>query len=218
VTTDAGIKRVTQSESELIATGTALRHARLHGDHLYYTDSGGVWRAPKDGGKRLSLASGVYPDGLAVDDSFVYWISSANQSVSRLSIARKLGEPEEIAPDEAIETAAGVLVDQTRVFWVRKTAGAERAIVAAPKQGGTPAVIASPKLLEGPIWQTSDKLYYARSAGNRRPGALLEQPKAGGPARQLGRGTLSVQALVAGPSELFWLDGTERALLNEPLR
>jgi hypothetical protein len=221
VTTDSGIKRLEGDQLDLIATGTSLANLALHGEHVYYTDQGGLWRAPKAGGKHQSLATSVSAGAIAVDGEHVYWLSVEHKRVSRLGLVQGTPDaPEAIATEQELDPGAGILVDAARVYWVRKaTTGSAHEIVAAPKAGGgAPAVIASPKLITGRITMGPEHLYYARGAGPHRPGAILEQPKAGGAPRAFGHGAISPLALTIESDAAYWLDDRERLLASAPLR
>jgi sugar lactone lactonase YvrE len=84
--------------------------------NLAVENSGRVMKAPLDpnAGKPTTLATGGRPQGVAVDETNVYWTDSASQSVQRVPLAG--GTPTTLAKAQVGPLA--ITVDAANLYWV----------------------------------------------------------------------------------------------------
>jgi len=196
----------------------------LDAENVYWPnwDSGQVQTGSKAaGGQVTTLASAQSgPDGIAVDDLYVYWPNGGTGEIRR--IAKAGGNPQTLVSNESAPVS--IAVDSAAAFWVATTTGVVRKV---NKGGGSYAYDVS----TGPAGSEEtaiglDATYVYWSAGGAS-GQVLRALKTGGGAYPLATGQLYPGRLAVDDAGIYWVnkgggevskmrkDGTELRVLAD---
>ncbi|HEX8794314.1 MAG TPA: hypothetical protein VF765_25395, partial [Polyangiaceae bacterium] len=160
---------------------------------VYWTDpsSATVEKAPLGGGAVTTLFSSAAPGDIAVDATSVYWAWQSGVSMGPLGGGTQTTLAGASQP-------AGIAVDATFVYW-----SDQASISRAPIGGGTVTTLVSGGTTWGPVTIDATNLYVLD-----RGGSLVSVPLAGGSAKTLWSGTLSIaaQSLASDATSLYWPD------------
>ena len=174
---------------------------------------GSIVRSALDGSNVEPLAEGlVYPRGIALDESNVYFVSASEETLYRLP--KSGGTPVAIAtglydPGPPVVDESGLYV-RTRERSDDPT-GTD-AIVRADRDGGGAEVVASERFGIGALGVHEGFVYYTRSGGfvscDRPSGVVRRVATGGGAARDIAVEQSDPSHLVAGPSGIFFANGS----------
>jgi hypothetical protein len=133
----------------------------LSPEHVYWTSrlaagAGLVGRTSRVDSASEPIASGLNnPSGIAVDDTFVYWVD--DDGLHRCPLTGTCAEPGAITPlfDHLSGSDGELRIDETHAFW-NETDGISR----APKAGGAVGLIASGYSYTAGLALTADYVYF----------------------------------------------------------
>jgi sugar lactone lactonase YvrE len=160
------------------------RHIALDGDYVYFGDTtaGSVFRAPKNGGPVIPIATAQNsPQGIAVDTTRVFWTENTG-TVHSCPLAG-CGAPDTLATTEGI--TYGIALDASFVYWGTDVASA--VVRRREKTAASPAeTIASAQDYVIDIAVDDSHVYWTNSGGS-----VARAPKlAGATAQTLAPGEL----------------------------
>lgn len=144
---DGRIVRVSKSAGGLQVLASSLEapgDLRVAGDQIYfstigthdygaYNNDGAIWRMPKDGSTppvRLAKDQ-LHPAGMAVDFSYVYWVTDYGGQVMRCALAGCDQKPDVLYADQNVPRS--IVVDDAWLYWTNQQG---TNVVRAPKNGG----------------------------------------------------------------------------------
>ncbi len=143
-------------------------------------DLGGSTCEPLPGVR--TLAADQAPVGLALDETYAYWIESSPQPpgegglppawIMKAPLAG--GAPTTLAPAVA-DNLYDIQVDSTDVYWV-DWVGVER----VPKDGGMVSTVVAATVLANQFWMEVDSTNVYWTIGDGNAGLLMKQDKSGG--------------------------------------
>lgn len=118
---------------ETLATGVTGTGLAIDADHLYFSSEYRLWKMPKAGGAPQPITGEIWdtPQGLAVDETHIYWQSYSAESVHRASLTS--GIPEVVASDLGT-SPQWLVLDAARVYF--PTDGTPTSVLSVPKTGG----------------------------------------------------------------------------------
>jgi hypothetical protein len=163
--------------------------------------NGTVMRAPRCGGPSITLASGqLTPVAVAVDATGVYWVNSDGLSGSVMAIQGG-------APRILVAQAQGptdIAVDATRVYFTTGSLGyGSGSLMAVPKAGGTPQILAQGTDDFDAIAIDATSAYWGT-----RTGDVQKVPLAGGTPQTLAAGQgASVYDIAVDAANVYWTAG-----------
>jgi hypothetical protein len=131
----------------------------LDDNAVYWTNfgDGSVHSVPKLGGQdRILAANQGSPGGIAADQDAVYWSSFSGGFIS----AMRKGETPRLLSSQHAELAAAVALDANHVYWITNALGTGK-VVAVPKTGGPPVVLACGLRNGHAIAVDRDHVYYS---------------------------------------------------------
>jgi hypothetical protein len=124
--------------------------------------------------------------GLLAESAILRFSAREQSSGARLSpVARSKGE------------VSNITLDERFVYWADRFEGT---IVAAPKEGGDPRVLASGRQLPGDVIADGGTLYWVEERSN----SLWTLPKGGGAPRQIAQDFAGFAGLTSGAGSLWW--------------
>lgn len=173
---------------------------------VYWTrrEDGAIRRVPKAGGAVASFVEGeADPRAIATGGGDVVW-ATMNGSIRRR--ARTGGPIATVATDPGVVKA--IALDDSRVYWLAYGGGRAR-VVAAPREGGAPIVLASMSgMLPADLALDEGSVYWSACDGDDV--TVMRASKQGGPATVMSRVARSRAAGIAvlGNRVLFAVDGT----------
>lgn len=159
-----------------------------------------------DLGKTIALSDRGRPQGLALDETFVYWADAASGTV--LKVAKKGGAALPIATNQA--SPSGVAVSEDAICWTNTGDGTVRK---APLAGGPSVTLASAQASPRSVTIAHDNVYFTTEGwpmrvplGGGDPVALKATNGAEIPLGQGGvQGITSDGTLIyAAPYQLLW--------------
>jgi hypothetical protein len=164
-------------------------------------DPGGAMTPIEDGDRCAAsscqpvvLATGQNsPEGLAVDDTSVYWTTS-DGNVMKVSIDG--GSPTTLASGQ--RAPSGIAIDANNVYWVNSISLGQ--VMAVPIVGGTPRVLAEHQGRPRKLAVDGGQLYWTNSG----TGAVMTLPVTGGTPVLLASGQGTPVAIAVGSRMLYW--------------
>lgn len=189
---------------EVLADEQLYPHAvAIGGQSVYFTTDYDVRRVPLAGGQVQVLAEELRPSVIAVDESHVYWASSASGAgVRRMPLAG--GEPVTFATEDE---AADLLLDTDNAYWTTASAVKKQS-----KSGSVAVVLADTSASRGAAL-SGDYLYWVHDS-------VVERVTKDGLKREkvVDTGPLP-QGVAADATTVYFATGygqVMRAALNEP--
>ncbi len=176
--------------------------------NLYWTDysngngASAVMQAPIRGGAPVTLASGGFPEGIAVDAAYVYWIDELG-TVKKVPIGG--GTPVTIASGgttpiwiavDAPPVAGGLA---TYAYWTDEGTGT---VMKVPVGGGTPTTLASGQSGPGALVLDSENVYWCDAWG----GTIMKVPTGGGAVTTLVTGLQSPSGIAVDAKNVYYTD------------
>ena len=186
----------TGATSGTLAQGEARPHLIAVGHSLvFWSDDadGSVHAVPKAGGPATTLVSGGIgglPSSLVADGDVVDW--AAGDTI--LSASGPTSEPAVLFQQPG--DVGALAVDATSLYWLEPGTGS---VVAAPKAGGTPVVLAAGEALAGGIAVEQGVVYFTTGA------AIRTVPAAGGPVTTLAPAAATGAIAVSG-GQVAWIE------------
>jgi hypothetical protein len=125
-------------EARPTAPNGAYTTLAMQGDTLYYTRytdlDGAVLRMPKTGGGEEVFVGGqIYPAGLAVDATHVYWSGFSEMGIQRVPLTGGTPELFNLSP----WVRQGLTMDNDYVYWLQESSGTAARVGRRLKQGGS---------------------------------------------------------------------------------
>lgn len=112
--------------------GSAPAHIALGQNNVYWVTGGVVFKGPKSGDSSQTLAEfDAESDGIAVDDSYVYWTSLDNMGTVR-RVSKAGGDMKVLV--QGLVAPRGIAVDANYVYF---TVQGDGIVERVPKDGGT---------------------------------------------------------------------------------
>jgi hypothetical protein len=212
---DGGIMRVPVGGGAVteLATGQGTpRRVLVDTTNVYWTDSddGTIMKTAKTGvSPPTSLGTTTSPSGLAIDDTYVYFSSTTDSSISRAPIAggptMNVGTP----PVEG-QYPIRLAVDGTNVYATGNTGGS---VTQVPKGGGSFTVLASGKSYPGGLAIDSKYVYFAENALD---GGVFKVPIGGGMVTQLASGQATPGQVAVDAEFVYWANATDGTIMRVP--
>ena len=118
------------------------RYLALDADHVYWSDlDGPIMRAAQGAaGGAEPVAMGTAPEGIAVDDAYVYWTEPSRGAVVRANKVGGVVETIATGQDQPVQ----ILVDGDFVYWTNTSDYGPGAVMRVRKDGSSaPAVLAT---------------------------------------------------------------------------
>jgi hypothetical protein len=203
----------------VISTGTAPGPPVVDAKYVYWADAqqsgdGGILRAPLSGGSPVSLAAFLdHPNSVAVDSSFVYWVTysvTAPNYGGVFKVPVDGGATIPLVPTQ--QGATWVLVNSTNVYWDDH---GDNEINRANLDGTDATIIAGmTQQVAGPLQMTLDatNLYWA-SRGN---GQVQAGPLFGASVAMLSTGSDPIGVAV-NSTAIFWANYGDGSIQKAPL-
>lgn len=136
-------------------------HIALGNTAVYWVTGGTVFKAPKSGGaaQKLATAPASVSDGIAVDDSYVYWTALDNLGTVR-RVSKSGGDAKILV--QGLDTPRAVAVDAKYVYFTVEGAGLVERV---PKGGGTVERLAVDQENPHALALGSGKVFWANFEG-----------------------------------------------------
>jgi hypothetical protein len=130
----------------------------------------GVFTLPKAGGTPLLIAASDAPEGIAVDDTSVYWAETGTGAV--MQAPKQGGPPQQLAAPDAWDVA----LDDAFVYWTDQGSSVGR----VPKGGGPQETLVKLSAGVSTVMLAVDdtRVYFSVQLGSA--GFVASAPKAGG--------------------------------------
>jgi hypothetical protein len=199
------------SGTMVLAKDAGIIGVAVDKDSVYYTNTEGIFRTPKDTAAAQLFATLQSAGSIVLDDAYVYVRTIGNAddlSCRTVRVLKTGGNVEEISTPEKVDYhyfTHELAVDETSVYWISPSPGA---LMKAPKAGGPAVVLA--KDLADPVSLTRDgeNLYVTLHGKTDGPGtdrAVIRVPRKGGDVTYLVKGPeVSAFDVVADASHLYW--------------
>jgi hypothetical protein len=160
---------------------------------------------PCEGPVGSILAEGEdVPAGIAVDESFVYWVTYTWPGTIRRMSKDGCIPPETIA---AVGYAPrSILVDNTNVYWGDQ--GSAPVVRAVPKAGGAITVIGEGHAIIDFLAQDATNIYWPDPWSHQ----ILTAPKTGGATTLVVSGTGNIAGLAVDDTHVYWSDYDDGAV------
>jgi hypothetical protein len=194
----------------------------LAGDQLYWPNLvAGIQSVPVDGGSVTTYPvgiPGVFSDGIAADDLYVYWTDLRYGTVTRMSLDG--GPVVVLASDQG--SLGGIATDGQSVYWA-STEDAESDqptgnVVKVGRDGGLPVVLASQPGRALQLGVDEAFVYFTgapASPGSGAAGSLSRVPLDGSePPEVLASGLDAPSRVIVDSLYVYWRDG--RGLMRLP--
>jgi hypothetical protein len=123
--------------TELAPTTGISRGLVIDDTDVFWAENGAIYRVPKAGGKPVQVAEAGIPDGLTVDEGWVYWYSTLAGEVYRA--AKKGGKAAKVHADDK-HTLHTFFVDGPDLF-VSFGADDKMVLQRVPKGGGAAVTV-----------------------------------------------------------------------------
>ena len=193
------------NQIEVVATGLNRPWAvATDGARVYWVENdvsqGVVRSAPVTGGAITTLATGVEPSAIALDESYVYWIERNNGSNGVLRRVPKAGgTPVTLA--SGLRNAQNFLaIDATSVYFGDGNPGGGGSIRKVGKSGGVVTTLVADNLnLTTAVATDGSFVYFHDDRGN-----IKRVPVNGGAAATIGGGSPSAMVVFGGM--LYWVE------------
>lgn len=194
--------------------------------NVYWAQNGQVLGMPLAGGSAVVLADQQsLPHGLAVDGTFVYWLST-DGSVMKAPIAG--GPWTELATGPVAQlfgpTERGLVLDADHVYWINSATGeSDGQILKVSKNGGEITVLADGEFHPAAIAVDSDSVYYTTFGWGFQDnpvaqGRVLRVPITGGTPTVIASGQSSPSALAVDSNSVYWANYFGNSIMQAPLQ
>jgi hypothetical protein len=160
---------------------------------------GAIVRAGLDGAEPQEIASGqLGPDGLAVDEAFVYWTNSVSGTVMRLALEG--GTPQTIV--SGLHAPRDLALHSTGLYFA---SAVNHVVMRSAPDGSAPAIVAQ---IEDPVLSVSvnDAAVFFGTAS-----AVARVGHGGGEVTVIAPGQSNVVSLFASTDRVFWVSQGPKA-------
>jgi hypothetical protein len=209
------IKRVKKDGTGLfhVADATGPSGLTLTTDSVVYSSNKAIWTIPKAGGSTQTLVptqTGMYPKGLVVDSTGVYWADAGLNS-----IMFKANASAAIPLVAQQKYPVAIVADDTYLYWANvgtyvagDCADSDGSIMRAKKDGSDVNPIATIQACPQGLILVGTKLYWT-NAGTKHTsydlnGAVMTAPVLGGTAKPLASAQTKPWGIAANKTFLFW--------------
>jgi hypothetical protein len=193
-----------------LAPAPGARELFVASDFIWWTgEPDDVLRAPiaglPSGGVADLFTGNPLPNGLAVDETSIYWVNRLDGQVKKAD--HDLGNPKALATGDI---PWDIAVDGTSIYWTEQGTG--KVMKASKTDGSKPTIIATDAPGCRALAIDSTRIYWA----NKNDGTIKSAPLGGGTVTVVAPGQHEPANLAVDASFVYWTDADDDTILKVP--